>query len=75
MKIDWKPIHIPILSLMKMPFDYTDDMTDEQLEQLYDVIPDYLEFDENGDPTKECEIVEEILTFTGKEMGRRGLLA
>lgn len=75
MKIDWKPKHIIMLSAMQIPFDYADDMTDDQLEQLYEAVPDYLEFDENGVPTEKGGIVEEMITLVSVEMRKRKLLA
>lgn len=75
MALDWNKKQLDTLAKMDIPFDVAQELTDDQLEQLYEIVPDHLEFDKNAEPTDQGAIVEDILTLVGAEMGKRGLLA
>ena len=74
MKIQWSDNQRDMLSRMDVPFDFEKDMSDDELESLYEIAPEYLYFMPNGEPTGECLVVESIITALTKPMRNRGLL-
>lgn len=75
MALRWNQKQLNMLAKMGLPFDPKQELGDDQLEQLYDVIPDYLEFEKEGNPTPAGAVVEDMLTLVAAEMEKRNLLA
>lgn len=73
MHISWNAEQLRALSAMDTSIDYLGDLTDDDLNGLYDIVPDYLFFDKNGNPDKETYIVESIITDLANVMSPRGL--
>ena len=74
MKIIWNDEQQKILEKMNLPFDFRSDLSDDEMNDLYEITPDYMEFPD-GEPTKECLIVESIMDALIPPMKERGLLA
>lgn len=75
MKIAWTDGEAALLSNMNLPFDHGVQLSDSQIEDLYDTAPDFLEFSQGGIPTATCLVVENIITKLTEVMRQRGLLA
>lgn len=75
MKIEWSEKQLELLAKMEIPFDYLGELSDDQLSELYDIVPDCLTFDHAGEPTGDCNIVESLIDTLAAVMNPRGLLA
>lgn len=73
MLIKWNPQQLEMLSKMNVPFNAIQEMTDDQLDDLYEIVPDYLEFDSNGEPTEQCLVVESMIDALAVAMQERDL--
>jgi len=63
---------------MKLPFDVHADLSDSQLEDFYDIVPEYLfehGLNENDEHTKDGLTCENIITKLAIQMKYRGLLS
>ena len=73
--IKWTEEQLEALRELDLPFDPTLEMTDEQLEQLYEEVPEHFDWHpKTGEPVGDCMLYEDILDELIKEMKPRGLL-
>ncbi len=77
MIIKWEEQQKPLLAKMPIPFDVYGDLTDEQLKELYEIIPDYMLKHANihDEDDVDFNLCEDILTLASKAMEKRKLLA
>ena len=78
MLMNWTKREHQILSRMEIAFDYKAEMSNNQIEDLYDIVPDYMM--ENTDtsddhPNSDFNICEDIITKLAKALEEKGLLA
>ena len=75
--IVWVESEIAILAKMNIPFLYMGYLTDEQLEDLYEIVPDYMMSNTNtsdDSPDSDFNICEGVITKIAMHMEARGLL-
>ena len=76
MPILWNAEQLRVLGTMDTEIDYLGEMSDDQLSELYNIVPDYLEFDRvTGEPINDCLVVESILDTLADMMEPRGLIS
>lgn len=79
MKILWNEAQLNMLAKMKVPFDVSKDITNGELELLYDIVPDFMfekiGWDGRGTPSKDFNTCEDIITILARKMDEEGLLA
>lgn len=73
-RIAWTKDELELLREMNLEFNPSSNLTDDNLELLYDLAPEYLEFTDDGEPTARCMTAENIITKLSGAMGPRGLI-
>ena len=75
--IIWEAQELEVLAKMDISFAYKGQLTDAQMEDLYEIVPDYmLSNTDTGDdsPNSEFSICENITTKLAIHLRARGLL-
>jgi len=76
--IKWNERQLETLKKMDISMDVNKDLNDDDLDLLYEVVPDYMLAKSEGDPDdpkSEWNVCEDIITILGQKMDERGLLA
>ena len=72
--IHWTDKQLDLLKKLDLPFDPAAEMSDDQLEEMYEEIPEHFEWHpKTGMPVGDCMDYEDMLTLVYKEMEPRGL--
>lgn len=79
MIIKWDKKQFEMLNKMSVPFDVQKDLNDDELEELYDIVPDFMlgkaGWDGKNEPGADFLLCEDIVTVLAGKMKERGLLA
>ncbi len=77
MTVKWTESEKEMLEKMSIPFDYKGDLDNNQIDILYEMIPDYmLDFTDTSDdrPSSDFNICEDIITKLAEAMKSLGLI-